>query len=65
MSFEVFQKSINDIIHKAGGGISADFRTEDGKHTARLSDGTTITGNLSSLKVSVKWGSGHQAMATL
>ena len=64
MSYERFKAHINGLISKAGGGITVRFKhTEDGKHYANCSDGTVITGNSSSLKLTVRYGSGHQAMA--
>lgn len=67
MSYEVFRRKVNALIAKAGGGISVRFSTDTdkGKHYAYCSNGTTIIGNLSCLKVTVHWGSGHQAMATI
>ena len=61
MSFLVFRHK------KAGGGISVNYRAdrENGRHFANCSDGTRIIGSTSSLKVSVRWGSGHAAVAEL
>lgn len=67
MSFEAFVKHVNRIIEKAGGGIKVRFSNEpeDGKYIARCSDGTTITGYETCIKLSVRWGSGHVAMAAV
>lgn len=67
MSYEVFRRKVNALIAKAGGGISVRFSTDadKGKHYANCSDGTTIIGNESCLKVAVRWGSGHQSMAAI
>lgn len=66
MSYEVFQRKVNALIAKAGGGISVIFSTDDeGKHYANCSDGTTIIGSNSCLKVTVRWGSGHQSIAEI
>lgn len=67
MAYEVFQKRIKALIKRAGGGISVRFSNDadKGKYIANCSDGTTIVGNASSLKVTVLYGSGHQAMATI
>jgi len=67
MSYEVFRRRVNALIVRAGGGIKVRFSedTEKGKFFANCSDGTTIIGNPSSLKVTVQYGSGHQAMATI
>lgn len=67
MSYESFQEIIGSIVRKSGGGISVDFdETETGKYVARVSDGTTITGNSLSKRVTVRWGGrNHQAQAAL
>lgn len=63
MSYERFKAHINGLIAKAGGGITARFNQVNGKFFANCSDGTVITGNSRSLKLTVQFGSGHQAMA--
>ena len=63
MNYEAFKNRVNALIDKAGGNLAVKFSTEDGRHKASFSDGTIITGNASSLSLSVRWGSGHQAMA--
>lgn len=67
MSYDVFIRKVNALIVKAGGKITVDFSndTDNGKFFANCSDGTTIIGNQSSLKVTVRFGSGHQAMASI
>ena len=65
MSYKDFQERVLAIIDKAGGGILVWFDSDGSKHLANCSDGTTITGNSGSAKATVKWGSGHQAMAVL
>lgn len=66
MSYSVFQTKVNALIRRAGGGIIAYFSTDEGTHKARLSDGTEIISNESSLKVTVRWnGRSHQGMATI
>ena len=67
MSYEVFERKVNALIKKAGGKITVLFHndTDKGKFFAIFSDGTTIIGNPKSLKVTVRFGSGHQAMATI
>ena len=67
MSYEVFERKVNALIKKAGGKITVLFHndTDKGKFFANCSDGTTIIGNPKSLKVTVRFGSGHQAMATI
>lgn len=67
MSYEVFQRKVNALIVKAGGGINVRFSTDSdkGKHYANCSDGTTIIGSDSCLRVSVKWGSGHRSITEI
>lgn len=67
MSYEVFRRKVNALIAKAGGNINVRFSTdpEKGKHYANCSDGTTIIGNKSCLRVSVRWGSVHQSFAKI
>ena len=67
MSYEVFRRRVNALIKRAGGGIAVRFfnDTDKGRFFANCSDGTTIVGNPSSLKITVLYGSGHQAMAVI
>lgn len=66
MSYERFKAHINGLIAKAGGNITARFNhAADGRYFANCSDGTTIIGNSHSLKLTVRYGSGHQMMASL
>ena len=67
MSYEVFQRKVNALIAKTGDNISVRFSTDDesGKHYANFSDGTTIVGNRSCLRVSVIWGSGHHSIVSI
>lgn len=65
MSYSRFCEHIRDLLLKIDGGVgSVDIsRDEDkGLYSARFSDGTVITGNPVSLKLTVRWASGHQAM---
>lgn len=67
MSYEVFKRKVNALIVKAGGDIDVRFSTDSdkGRHCANCSDGTTIVGSDSCLRVSVKWGSGHRSLAEI
>lgn len=67
MSYEKFQQLIGSLVKKSGGGISVDFsHTEEGKYIARVSDGTIITGNPASMRVTVRWnGKNHQGIAVI
>lgn len=64
MSYEVFNQNVNRLIEKAG--IKEVFyrESEDGRYFADA-DGVTIIGRKGSLKVTVRYGSGHQMMAVL
>lgn len=64
MTFEVFKQNVNRLIKKAG--IKEVFYREssDGRYFADA-DGVTIIGRQGSLKVTVRYGSGHQMMAVL
>ena len=64
MSYEDFQEKVKAILEKAG-GVTAKFFHDDGKHHALCSDGTMIVGNSQSLKVMVRWGSGHVSHAKI
>lgn len=64
MSYEDFQKRVEAILKRVG-NITAEFSHEDGKHHALCSDGTMIVGNSQSLKVMVRWGSGHVSYAQI
>lgn len=67
MSYEVFRRKVNALIAKTGGGVKVKFSADDdkGTHYANLSDGTTIIGNNTSFKVTVRWGSGHQGIVII
>ncbi len=64
MTFEKFVKYVGQLAHKAGIKSHIKFFNDDGDYTARFSDGTVIKGRASSLKYTIRWGSGHQAMAS-
>lgn len=68
MSYEVFQKRVNELVNRVKGSKpTVKFRhdAERGKHYANFSDGTTIIGNTVAKNVMVQWGSGHRATATI
>ena len=66
MSFESFSERVSALLDRVG-GITAEITNDPdtGKFTAVCSDGTTITGNSRSLKVGIRWASGHLAQAIL
>lgn len=61
MPYDVFVERVKGLVKQSG--LKASFSHEDGKHIARCSDGTEITGNVLCKRVSVKWGSGHSSYA--
>lgn len=65
MTFDKFMSTVLRIAQRVG--VSVDFSSDPdkGTHIARCSDGTVITGNPSSIQVTVMWGSGHTAMAVI
>ena len=67
MSYEVFQDKVNALIVRAGGGIDVRFNhdTDKGRFFAHCSDGTTIIGCPSALRVAVVWGSGHSTLTAI
>lgn len=67
MSFLAFRRRVEKMVKRAGGGISVHYQADrdNGRHFANCSDGTRIIGSTSSFKVSVRWGSGHAAIAEL
>lgn len=67
MSYESFQSIIGNLVKKSGGGISVIFEQSDtGKYIATVSDGTVITGNSLSKRVTVRWGGrNHQSQAVM
>ena len=67
MSYEAFKARVNALIRRSGSSVKVRFSTDEekGKHYANCSDGTTIIGCPSCLRVTVKWGSGHTSMAAI
>ncbi len=67
MSYAVFCRKIGDLVKRSGFSVTVRLRkdADDGRYIARFSDGTTIIGNGISKKVTVRFGSGHQAMAEI
>lgn len=65
MSFNTFKARIAAIAERANETILGFSQDEHGRYIARFSDNTRIIANATSSKVTVLFGSGHQAMATL
>lgn len=66
MSYEAFVAMVNALITRKKLNIKPRFYndTEKGKYYANCVD-VKIIGNSLSKKVTVKWGSGHTAMASI
>lgn len=54
MSYEAFKARVNEIINRSD-NIKVWFSTENGKHYANCSDGTTIIGSESRLNITARW----------
>ena len=65
MSFLEFKERVEKALKSSGALLYADFKHEDGKHIARVSNGMKIIGNNISKKVMFCWGSGHRAVAAI
>lgn len=67
MSYDLFKNKVAALIRRSGEYTKVCFSTDHdtGKHRARFPDGTIIVGNSICHKVTVLWGSGHQAIATI
>lgn len=63
MSYEVFKDKVLAFVQPLG--LKAQFKHDNGRHYANISDGTVIVGNTVALSVQVRWGSGHTARATI
>lgn len=63
MSFERFCSRVKGYMEMAE-VKTAEFFRENGKHIACLPDGITITGNSTSPRLCVEWGSGHKAFVS-
>ena len=67
-----FKQRVERLLHKIDGRLYADFSAENGKFTARVSDGTKIVGTRGTkpnendqYQVLFRWGSGHTAPAMI
>lgn len=67
MTYKLFQKKINTIVKRADAHIKVRFSedSEKGRFFADCSDGTRITGCSRISKITVRFGSGHQAMIAI
>ena len=67
MSYQEFCDAVIDIIAKYGEGLSGIpvYDKDEGMYAMYISNGDVITGNSSSLKLTYKWASGHQAQFCL
>ncbi len=67
MSFNQFTSRVFAIAKRAGENVDVRISRDDdkGRFIARFPDNTTIIAHESSARVTVKFGSGHVAMATI
>lgn len=65
MSYEVFKEKIGRLAQKSGVGVVFNHDTYKGRFIARCSDGSTIIGNSTCLKVTVKDFAGRYYMAAI
>lgn len=67
MSFASFCSRVNIVCRKAKISVRFEHDKDNGRYVARLKDGTQITGNSTSKKVTVRWGNRgtHCSMAML
>lgn len=67
MSYESFKAKVQTLLGRIGQRSSVQFSKDEekGKYFAKCSDDVMIIGHSGSLKVTVKWGAGHTAMATI
>lgn len=64
MSYETFKSRISRIAKKTGMSVVFNHDADTGQHYARCGD-VVFKGNETSLKVQVRWGSGHTAHTNL
>ena len=65
MSYQDFQRKVSAIARRSGVEVGFKNDTESGKFIAVFPDKTRIIARESSSKVTVLFGSGHQAMAAI
>lgn len=68
MGFQAFVDRVNALMNKSqipDSNVRFIQDGEKGRFIATFSDGTKIIGRPNSFKTTIKWGSGHTAMATL
>ncbi len=67
MSYKEFQKFVRMVIASSGVDDVVLFNnnTEKGQYKAVLSSGVIIVGNATTFKVTVIWGTGHQAQRVI
>lgn len=67
MNFETFISKVNTVITASKENVKVKFAhdNDSGKHYAVCNNGVTFIGNNDSLSITVKWGSGHTAKATI
>lgn len=65
MKYNEFKSKVSKLAKKTGMNVRFKNDGDAGKFYANFTDGTTIIARSGSSKVTVRYGSGHQAMTTL
>lgn len=67
MSFQEFVDGIIELAAKCGENVTVHFDYDEkaGKYVGIASNGMQFTGNSYSLKITARWGTGHQAQFEL
>jgi len=67
MKYVAFQEKILALLERSGSSAKVKFSndTEKGNYCASFSDGTTIIASATKLNMTVRWGSGHTATASI
>lgn len=64
MKYQDFVDGITEIASRSGEDVKIKFDNNDGKYTGIASNGVRFFGNSKTLKITVRWGSGHTAQFT-
>lgn len=65
VGFEEFKRGISSAFEKSGESGKISFRNNNGLFTAYCENGMRFLSKKGSYKITVRWGSGHQAQTTL
>ena len=61
MSFKEFKNKIAGLIERSGEETEVKFNNENGRYSAHCDNGVRFFASPKKLKITVVWGSGHQA----